>query len=170
MTLIVEDGTVKEGANSYASLEDAEAFHEARQNAGWSKSTVTDEQREAALIYATLWIDRGPWRWVGEVSTTGTNRLAWPRTNAYGPDLQLFTGIPQDLKDATCELAAYHLRSSLNKAKSNGQAVTWVRIGEMWLQYDGFPSQQRAFPAVRKMLKRLTRSRGSGLQRHVRRG
>ena len=51
MPLIVEDGTMPAGANSFASLADADAYHAARLTEAWADSLPGDK-KEAALIRA----------------------------------------------------------------------------------------------------------------------
>ena len=56
LTLIKEDGTGKADANSYASVADAEAYHEGHLYAtAWTGATA--EQKAAALVMATRLID-----------------------------------------------------------------------------------------------------------------
>mgnify|MGYP000257303279 FL=1 len=51
MPLIVEDGTLPAGANSFASVADADAYHAARLTAAWTDE-LAEAQKEAALIRA----------------------------------------------------------------------------------------------------------------------
>ena len=49
MPLLVEDGTLPAGANSFASVADADAYHAARLTAAWTDE-LAKAQKEAALI------------------------------------------------------------------------------------------------------------------------
>ena len=86
MPLIVEDGTMPAGANSFASLADADAYHAARLTEAWADSLAGDK-KEAALIRATDWLNRKV-RWEG-CKTTRKQRIAWPRTGVATQDLSL---------------------------------------------------------------------------------
>ena len=57
MPLIVEDGTLLAGANSFASVADADAYHAARLTAAWTDE-LAEVQKEAALIRASDWLNR----------------------------------------------------------------------------------------------------------------
>ena len=57
MPLIVEDGTLPAGANSFASVADADAYHAARLTAAWTDE-LAEAQKEAALIRASDWLNR----------------------------------------------------------------------------------------------------------------
>ena len=112
-------------ANSYATLVEASAYFDAR----LPMSTPWDDNdnKEASLIMATRLLDAffrgskivvpprlrgvaayykvGP-KWLGTPAST-TQSLAWPRTGLLtqaGGTLSS-TAIPQEIKDATCELA-----------------------------------------------------------------
>jgi len=83
LTLIKEDGTGKADANSYASVADADAFHEGHLYAtAWMAATA--EKKAAGLVMATRLID-------SEYQFNGTRALAgqalqWPRSDCREPD------------------------------------------------------------------------------------
>lgn len=121
-TIIATAGATN--ANSYATTAEAASYFDAR----LSLSTPWDDNdnKEASLIMATRLLDAffrgskvvvpaigsvaafykvGP-TWLG-TSTSTTQRLAWPRSGLLtqnGAALDSAT-IPQEIKDATCELA-----------------------------------------------------------------
>lgn len=106
MAFVVEDGTGKTDANSYLSVEDADAYHESvTRSADWSSAALATKHN--ALIVATQYLDArygGKWRgfrWLAEQS------LSWPRSMAYDDDGYAHDddALPQRLKDATAELA-----------------------------------------------------------------
>lgn len=100
------------GVDSYVTLEEADLYHEGMGNVSWPQTPDPDEndvagKKEAALRRATSFIDnlaRGKWR---GTKASKTQKLAWPRTDAY--DEEGFeideTVIPEPLKDAVCEAA-----------------------------------------------------------------
>jgi hypothetical protein len=125
LTLVVEDGTAKSDANTYISLNDAETYMEGRlHTTTWDGET--DANKNAALVQATRILDRYV-NWLGYKSDQD-QALAWPRWGIcydcaqyyecaaewYGNDPYLTFSvasdtIPQEIKDAACELALYLL-------------------------------------------------------------
>ena len=78
MSLIVEDGTGRADAESYASVSVADAYHTARGNTAWA-ALATTALKEAALRKATDYLGQTyGLRWKGYRMTT-TQALDWPR-------------------------------------------------------------------------------------------
>ena len=106
------------GINSYVSITEANNYFEDRVNSdAWDTSNIQSE----ALVTATGILNRLSWFGTSSGFDNATYKLAWPRAITFtdpisGNDRTLqddrsatFAGtIPQDIKDATCELA-YHL-------------------------------------------------------------
>ena len=62
LTLVKEDGTGKSDANSYASVADADAYHEGHLYASaWTGATTAD--KEKALVMATRLRTATRWSW-----------------------------------------------------------------------------------------------------------
>ncbi len=101
MAFVVEDGSGVTGANSYASVEFADAYFGDRGNAVWDAiADLTD--KEKYLIQATDYIEAVyARRFMGEMVATD-QALSWPR---YYADPHLYTSIPLRLQKATCEYA-----------------------------------------------------------------
>lgn len=104
-TFTVEDGTGLAAANSYASISYADDYHEGRGNTSWTHSSVTDAEKENALVRATDYIEkrfgtkfRG---WRG----SSTQSLQWPRIDAEDNAGYLVSGVPDKLKQAVTEYA-----------------------------------------------------------------
>src|SRR5690606_13328470 len=87
--LIVETGSGVPGANSYATLGAADAYHGDRANAAWPLASQGD--REAALIRAGQYLNGLPWK--GRKSGRA-NCMAWPRLGVVDDD-----GFPVDSAD-----------------------------------------------------------------------
>lgn len=82
-TLIKEDGTIVVGSNVYATLAEADVYHEERLNTVWT-AEADDEIRESALLRATAGMEsKYRERWIGFKSNhntvTAPQFLAWPR-------------------------------------------------------------------------------------------
>lgn len=81
MPLIVEDGTGRANADAYVSVAEADAYFTSR-NTAWA--AFSNDGREAAIRFATSWIDDtyiGLWKGSRVVETQA---LAWPRDNSPG--------------------------------------------------------------------------------------
>jgi hypothetical protein len=140
MAIVVEDGTGKPDANSYASVATADAYHADRGNTAWLAEQAA---KETALVRATQYIEsRYRGRWPGTRLKLRDQRLEWPRYGAfvnYGPDYVADSyvrdnslavdkwpigtnEVPQELIDATCEAA-------LRELAKPGQLQPDVTIG-----------------------------------------
>lgn len=154
MAFTVENGTGLAAANSYLSEADADTYFTDRGSpAAWTGATSAN--KEAALIYASQWID-GRFDFVGEVQTL-TQGLKWPRASAYDSEGRLESGsaVPARIEAATAELALLHLGTALNSTFARGGQVTREKIGPIDVQYaDGAPVE-KTFPHVARILEGL---------------
>jgi hypothetical protein len=117
LTLIKEDGTGKPDANSYASVADADAYHDGHLYAtAWTGASA--DQKAVALVMATRLVD-AEYQFNGTRTTSGQN-LQWPRAMCPEPDnvhvpISVLLPIPYDyvqydtvpkaVIQATCEMA-----------------------------------------------------------------
>lgn len=120
VTLIVEDGSIVAGANSYITLVEADDYAEMRGNTtAWD--ALTDDLKNARIAYATKVVDEY-FVWEG-YRTSSEQVLEWPRSGApdcggqiigqsalsgrraYGTVYLDSNVIPQELKDAVAEMA-----------------------------------------------------------------
>lgn len=105
MAFVVEDGTGLVAANSYVSVDYADAYCTDRGLAAW---TGDDLAKQTYLVRATDYVELvfGR-RWVGTMLTT-TQGLSWPREPEEGAadftfQLDPDDGLPVLLKRAVCE-------------------------------------------------------------------
>lgn len=124
------------GTNSYISLEDANSYFQAYTNSAW---TGDDSAKESALMKATKYIDNN-YVFIGSYITG--NELAFPRSgvvittgNKYGKSYDSET-IPDEVKDATCEIAVYALTNVLKPNKEAGFDVKKSSVGSLSEEYD----------------------------------
>ncbi len=107
MALVIEDGTGKPTANSYATAASCLAYALAR-----GKTFTDDATGEAALIRATAWLDAAylP-RWRGYRTHSRAQGLAWPRTGASDIEGNSIASdaIPSEVINACCEAAIAEL-------------------------------------------------------------
>src|SRR5438105_408390 len=92
-------------AESYVSVHDADAYHDARGNTTWVDAD--DDVKEQLLRKATAYLD-GKFRtlWKGQRSTE-VQTLAWPRKHVLDEDGRKVdeTILPRPVIQATCEAA-----------------------------------------------------------------
>ena len=105
LVLVIEDGTGRSDANSYASVADADAYHEAHLYAtAWTGASTPN--KEKALAMATRLVD-GEFVFHGARRTTA-QALQWPREGCPdmdGGDVLASNAVPKGVVVATCELA-----------------------------------------------------------------
>lgn len=112
MSFVVEDGTGKVDASSYASIAQMLNYWSAR---NVDLSDTEAEALQAALIKATQYVDtRWAGHWKGIIATSG-QVLAWPRKGARDADLRLLApdAVPTKLVQAICEYAKRALTAEL---------------------------------------------------------
>jgi len=117
------------GTDSYVTLAEATTYFDGRPHSSeWSDVAKTDDQRENALRFAAVHMDRR-YEWCG-VLYLSTQVMKWPRKDFYDDEGRLFDGTstPQAVKDAQCELALQWLwadqltpaPTSLTRSDANG--------------------------------------------------
>jgi hypothetical protein len=114
MAITIEDGTGLANADSYLSVADADSYHAKHGNSLDWEQKRDNPTKEEALRIATQYLDLvylGRWR--GRQSSR-EQALSWPRAfvvdeEGFGRDSNV---LPQELKDATAELALKQLTES----------------------------------------------------------
>ncbi|MBB5277780.1 hypothetical protein HNR26_003869 [Rhizobium rosettiformans] len=104
---ILETGEIVPGANSYASVEEADDYLAANIHADESWSALPEESKQKLLVWSTRYIDQRA-RWNGK-PVSATQPLRHPRhglKNADGIEIPWNIIAPQ-LKAATIEMARY---------------------------------------------------------------
>lgn len=159
MALITETGAGVEGAESYASVADANAYFSARNNAVWDAADSTDA-KEPALRKATQYLDAA-YRFRGDRTHYG-QALCWPRASVVIDGIYLDqSAIPQRIKDACCELALRALSADLFSDVA-AQHVTDVAVGPIKRSMSA-PSNagQVRYAVVDSLIRPLVRGGGS---------
>jgi hypothetical protein len=161
--LIVEDGTGKPDAESYASVAAADLFHSARGNAAWA--ALSTSAKEINLRKATDWLgERFSTRWAGYRSTS-TQALDWPRAGVcIDRVLIAANALPVPLVRATMELALKAIDGPLTADES--AQVKSETVGPLSVTYADGARQQTRFAAVENTLSPLVG--GSNVIRLVR--
>lgn len=157
MAFVVEDGTGKADANSYASVAEYKAF---ATSWGWDYSALTDEQIEQYLVQGTSFTDR-------QVSFVGypTNEeqaLEWPRSGAYDCYCRAIssTTIPKGVKEAVYFSAHYVSTGGNLFIVSSGKDIIEEKVDVISVKYSdrGFKdSGYISIPQVDNALKPYNR-------------
>lgn len=150
MALIKETGAIITGANTYVTVEEADAFlayHATR--VAWAAMTTGD--KEAALVQAARAMD-AICAWKGQKMDIDQPR-AWPRAGvmvstvaeAWNP-LYSRSGagypsdqVPQAVKDAQCELAALMAQGD-RTADQDSAGIKSMKVGKGALEIEFDPS------------------------------
>lgn len=131
--------TVTIGTNdydAYVSLEDAEAYLDAQIAATTWQASTDDDQKGRAIVSATRFIDRLEWQ--GEKSDPYQEHQ-FPRTGlTYADGSEVPSdAVPQQVLDATCELAALMIDGTDVQNVSNPaeQQIQALRAGSASISY-----------------------------------
>lgn len=142
--IVVEDGSGLPNSNSYASIDEATTYCLDRGFNEWA--TATPDQRSAALIRATDYIDAT--YLFKSVPLSDTQALACPRFTE--------TMISPKLKAATITLAVMALSIKLIAPAERGIAIKKITAGKVATEttYDPVaPASADPYPFLTKMLK-----------------
>lgn len=167
MALIVEDGSIVAGAESYISVADATTYHTNRGNSAWD-NVASDTEREQLLRKATeFMVETYRSRWSGSRVNT-VQALDWPRYFVPIPDI---TGanygcpayvannvVPIEVQRACAELALRAIAGDL--APDLSQQKISVTVGPISTTYDKFSSQATRYTAVDRLLAIYLRTSG----------
>jgi hypothetical protein len=160
MTLIVEDGSIVTGAESYISVSDASNYHTVRGNTAWAALT-TDALREAALRRATDYMRQAyRSRWQG-YKVNEEQALDWPRydveVEGYAVDSDI---VPTEVKNACAELALRASAADLNPDLTQG--VLSEQVGSIQVTYDKASPQFTRYRAIDALLSPYLKAGGGG--------
>lgn len=150
-TLIVEDGTIVQDANSYVTQEFADAFFDTLSSPGdWP--TATEDAKARLLIQATTMVDT-------EVIWSGTRidasqDLAWPRDGMiYDGVLLAPTTMPKQLLQAVCYTARdLQAGDPTQQADASGVKKLGLGQGAIEVEFDATTARTRLTDFVRKLL------------------
>jgi hypothetical protein len=123
------------GAESYISVETADAFHASRGNTAWA--TIPALRKEELLRQATDYLEaRYAGLWVGSPVVTGQG-LQWPRIN-YVPGVLLVDPllVPTGVAKATAQLALEaHTTPLIDESTESSQQVVSEKVGPISVTY-----------------------------------
>lgn len=141
-------------ANAYVSLAVADQYHLDRPSVKTTWATATTDQKTAAILWATVLMDRS-FEWEGSVVNT-IQRLLWPRAGLadvnYWTPLDITT-IPQLVQYATAEFARQLLvtdRAGDSDIEVFG--ITQIKTTSMRLDFRPYGIHPRTVPDVVALL------------------
>ena len=146
MALILEDGTGKADANSYASVAEADAYFAVHlYPGGWTAADAAT--KESALIQATGRIESLT-EWDGTIKTA-TQALSWPRYSTYDKTGRpiLSTVIPTALKDAVAETAKWLLAADPDVA-TDTEGIESLKVDVISLKFRDTSASKATLPEV----------------------
>lgn len=147
ITLTVEDGTRPANANTYAALEDADAYWADRGNAAWADAT--DDEKSSALIQATVYVNGLPW--LGR--KVASRKMAWPRIDVEVDGYVIGSDeIPEQVVDATCYMAG-EILSGTDPLAMQDRPTLEVNAGAVGVKFDPSAPIAPQFPAVKSILR-----------------
>lgn len=174
LTLVVEDGTGKSDANSYVSVADCDAYHDKHLYAtDWT--SASGSTKDKALAMATMAIDANMdyYGW----KKTSDQALLWPRVRVndkeiydvtVGADLSVSNyyfnenEIPQQLKDATCEMARELIKSDRTQdEEGKGISSLGVGSGAVDVVFDKMDKKQVFTDYIKRLLSPLGQVKGN---------
>ena len=157
--MIVEDGTGKPDANSYASVAFADAYFAARNGAAWA--LLGTPEKEANLIQATDYIEATYGQsWKGN-KATAEQSLTWPRKYVVIDGFDVASNhIPPVLMNAVCELALKAQSGPL--IEDQAQKVVKKKVDVLETTYADNSDPAKRYPMVSRMLSSLTTSATDG--------
>ncbi len=150
--LIHETGAGVPNADSYVSVEDADAYHASRGNDLWAP--ILTERKEQLLRKASDYITATyHGGWIGAAAYT-VNLLAWPRNPTEARHYGLLAlGVPTEVRYATAELALIANTISLIPNPSNTRGKKRVKVGPIEVEYDSNSGTQTKFVAASLLLR-----------------
>lgn len=147
ITLIVEDGTRPTGANTYASVADADAYWADRASATWA--AATDDEKAAALIQSTDYLNG--LSWTGR--KVAIRAMAWPRIDVEVDGYVLGSDeIPDEAVHACCYMAG-EILGGADPLAAQDRALTKLTAGSVSMEWDASSSQSPQYPALKSILR-----------------
>lgn len=152
--LIVEDGSSKVDAESYASVADADTFLSSRGMTIWSE--LSEPEKEQALRRAADYMtaEYRP-KWLGRRSSA-VQSLDWPRTDVTLDDVGVIPQnfVPREIVRACIELA-FRAASGELLDDEEGRVIEET-IGPITTKYDRTVSARKKFVLVDNLLNPFT--------------
>ena len=146
MALVVEDGSVVTGANTYASIDTVDAYHAALGQATW---TGDDADKETAILRAMRYVENLQWN---GTKTAQANPLSWPRDDTYDRDGVEYASnmVPDAVVNALCEAALIELtdQGALRPTQATTGQVKRQKVDVIETEYFESNYSRQSFDAI----------------------
>ena len=160
MTLIVEDGSLVPGADSFVSLAEADSYLAKRGRGNWPPAPAqgTDPEttrKQAALIRAADYLNGLNWKG----RKLSGRVLAWPRAEVVDEDGRAVpeTEVPEAVRAAACRLAELILSGTeLQPLLPRGGAIKSESAGTLSVTYESGADYRDLPSFLPDLLKGLT--------------
>lgn len=166
MALVVEDGSVVTGANTYASIATVDAYHAALGQSTW---TGDDADKETAILRAMRYLENLSWN---GVKTSQSNPLSWPRYDAYDRDGVEYASniVPTAVVNALCEAALIELtdQGALRPTQTTTGQVKRQKVDVIETEYFESNYSRQTFDAINDELIGLVGGSGGNSVKLVR--
>jgi hypothetical protein len=163
MALVIENGSLVAGANSYVSVAEARAYAAAR------ASTLPEDNAEveAALIVAVDYLESLGAKYQGKKVDPATQELQWPRQSVEIDGWQVpVDTIPKQLKNAQIQLAIENAAGVDLMPTGDGREVIREKVDVLeteWAPGSGGAAQP-VFPKVEALLTPLMSAGFGGIK------
>jgi len=148
-TLTVEDGTRPTGANTYAAIATADAYHADRAFTAWDDAT--DDEKATALIKAADYLNGLAWN--GRKVALRT--MAWPRADMWMDGYAIATDdVPDEVVMACCYMAGEFIGGA-DPLAAQDRALSSMKVGPVEMAWEQGASQAPQYPALRSILRGL---------------
>lgn len=109
--IVVEDGTVVSGSNSYTTVSGITSYATDYGLDAWTASDITDTMREQAVFKSMRYLEALAWK---GTKYSAEQNLEWPRSGVYDRNDYLIDEdvVPQAVINAQCEIAVLCLPDS----------------------------------------------------------
>jgi hypothetical protein len=181
MALIVEDGTVVAGADSYVSLAVADAYHASRGITLWA--TMSEAEREQAIRRATDYMVQAyRQRWEG-TRVSSVQSLDWPRNWVKQDDYAYISvngattiggffyypanEVPLEVQNACAELAYRGAAGPLLADETKQQRAIREKVDVIEVEFAAWTPTKANYRAVEAMLSPFLKSSGGGACRSL---
>lgn len=156
MALIIETGSIVNGANSYATAAEFDLYLSDR---GLAVSQ-SESEKEALLINASDNLLSYERRYLG-VRVNAAQTLSWPRTEAYIHGFLFdYTSIPDDIKKAQMQLAYESISTAIDTNATGREVIEQEVPGVIKQKFkDGTANKQPKFGKVEKLLSPILKPR-----------
>lgn len=150
MALVVEDGTKPTGANTYASVETADAYLADRALTAWDDATTAE--KETALVKAADYLNSLSWRG----RKVSQRVMSWPRCDVVDSDgYEVSSGVvPVEVVAACCYMAGEFIGGADPLAAQDRQ-LSSMKVGSIEMSWEQGSNPAPQYPALRSILRGL---------------